>query len=183
MYGRKIANHIVATSIGGLRVVNNKLVSGSNGILLQSDLTGNQYEPELIVGNSLEGQTTGITLLRGRGSTTQASQLVIAGNQFYVGKTCIDTIYGSAQWITGMSIVGNMCVMASTSGVGYRLDGGKDAIVAGNTFANSSAKGIGIVLGAHQTHTNVQSNKYDPGLTTTVNNAGGVTNEVGRGSS
>jgi hypothetical protein len=183
MYGRNIANHIVATSVGGLRVINNKLVSGNNGILLQANMTGNQFEPELIVGNSFEGQTTGVALLRGRGSTTQASQIVIAGNQFYVGATCIDTIYGTAQWITAMSIVGNMCVMDSTSGVGYRLDGGKDFIVEGNTFANSSGKGIGIVLGAHQTNTNVQSNKYDSGLTKTVNNAGGVTNVVGGGSS
>jgi hypothetical protein len=108
---------------------------------------------------------------------------VVAGNQFNVGATSIDTIYGSAQWITAMSIVGNMCVMDSTSGVGYRLDGGKDFIVTGNTFANSSAKGTAIVLGAHQTATNVQSNKYDSGLKTPVNNAGGATNEVGGGSS
>jgi hypothetical protein len=183
MYGRNIASHIVATSVGGLRVINNKLVSGNYGILLQANLAGNQFEPELIVVNSFEGQTTAVSLLRGRGSTTQASQIVIAGNQFYVGATCIDTIYGAAQWITAMSIVGNMCVMNSRSGVGYRLDGGKDFIVSGNTFANSSPKGIGIVLGAHQTNTNVQSNKYDSGLTKTVNNAGGVTNAIGGGSS
>jgi len=60
MYGRNINAHILATSIGGLRIVNNKLVSGNIGIFFSATLIGNQYEPTIITGNSIEGQTQGI---------------------------------------------------------------------------------------------------------------------------
>jgi hypothetical protein len=56
-------------------------------------------------------------------------------------------------------------------------------VITGNYLGNSIAGGTGIVLGAHATSTNVQSNAYTGTLTTKVNNAGGVSNTVGGGSS
>jgi hypothetical protein len=180
MYGRNIVQHILATSIGGLRIENNKLVSGSVGIFFSATLIGNQYEPTIITGNSLEGQGQGIVAQQQGSSTTQASQFVITGNQIFVGAFGINWVVGtgSTVWLTGFTITGNTIVTAASTAVNIQLDGVQQGVITGNYVGNSVAGGSGIVLGAHATNTNVQSNAYNPTITTKVTNGGGTSNTV-----
>ncbi len=181
MYGRHIQYHVFITSGGGLRVCNNKIVSGTIGIYVLTTLTGDQIEPLVISDNSIEGQNVGIDISRNSGSDTECSQVTIVGNQLFVGDIGVLFQYTTGVWINGFSVVGNHITVYSTTGVCAQFDGCSIGIVSGNSFSNGMADGAGVVLGSHSSYVNVQSNIYYSGLATDVTNAGS-NNTIGGGS-
>jgi len=80
--------------------------------------------------------------------------------------------------LTGFTITGNTITTAASTAINIQIDGVQQGVITGNYFGNSIAGGSGIVLGAHATNTNVQSNSYNPTITTKVTNGGGASNTI-----
>jgi len=59
-YGRNLTSNILVNASAGIAITNNKIVSGTVGINVNTTLFGNQNRPLIIANNSLEGQTTAI---------------------------------------------------------------------------------------------------------------------------
>jgi hypothetical protein len=181
LYGRSIAQGILVHSMGGLRIINNKIVSGTVGIHFLMNLPGNQLEPVVIANNSIEGQLVGIQFNQASG-TTSASQIAITGNQIYVSTYGINVIRNGSNWLTAFTIASNAITFQSTVGIGIRLDGATLGMISANVIVNGLANGTGGVLSANTCGVNVQSNSYSSGLTARVTNGAGAANTVGGGS-
>jgi Pectate lyase superfamily protein len=181
--------HIQVQAGGDLRIIGNKLDAGgpnTNAIALLGRNSGTQnLEPTTINSNSIEGAQNCITFSTANSSFT-ASQIEITGNQMWCGgKTLIVNTMGTGQYVLAMTITGNsLTVNGGASVSNLQLDSVKNAVITGNVFGCSGGctTSTGINLGSHTTGINVQSNSYDAGYTTKVNNAG-TGNTVGGGSS
>lgn len=167
------SHHIAVLSGGGLRIENNKLNYGapvSQGIVIAPNLNvGAFIEPFLIVGNSIEGQQQGILFVRSSGNTL-VSQVVITGNQIWVGTNCVQTLDNSGAWINGVTISGNFLCNATTGANILDFGGVQNVTVNGNAFSTSAANAVAINIGTNATNIAQKGNTF-PSIVTMIQDA------------
>jgi len=179
-YGRNLTSNILVNASAGIAITNNKIVSGTVGINVNTTLIGNQIEPLIIANNSLEGQTTAIQFAEAAGSTTGASQFFINNNQIFVGNTGaigISFIYTGTVWISGYSISNNIIVLNNAGSTCISIDGAQAGNIENNTLNASAGTSTGIVLGSHTNTNLVQGNTYNATFATQFTDAG-TTNAI-----
>lgn len=141
---------ILEQSGGGGRITGNKFnsmgASGSTtyGYYINPSVDYTSVEPPTIVGNSLEGHTYGIAYFNSctHPSTCSLSQGVITGNQFWEG-TVVKTFGSASQWVSGLTISGNM-MNVNGGGGAKNIDINSDAAnwnITGNVFGNTTGTG------------------------------------------
>ena len=177
--------HICISSGGGLRVINNKFNYGgvnTSAILVAPNLAEVNVEPLMIANNSIEGCAFGVNFANAH-VAGEVSAVTITGNEIWAGLSAIYANTFATTWITGISIVGNILMVNSTSTQPIvLLDAVQFGVITGNTFTVSgSATGSGaIALGAGSSYINVQSNAYSSTALTVVSS--GAHNKLGGGS-
>jgi hypothetical protein len=130
------SNNIVYHSSGGLKIVGNKFLGGSNSLNL--DIKGIASDL-LIMGNSFEGSvSSSITLQRSSGTAT-FKNIVIVGNQFLKPSYIIQTDNSGA--FSNIVIESNSFTLDNTaSGNGILLNNVKDFTVGSNVFQGSAGQ-------------------------------------------
>lgn len=145
-------------SSGGLRVVNNKILSGAIGIKQALD-PGVQTSDLLVVGNSFEGQSTAAIEFSQSESTSRFSNIVICGNQFALHPIAIKASTSNV-YLKNITITGNVLALPSGSNYGIWLNGVQAAVINGNIFTGDSSSTVGINLGATASDVNYDGNQF-----------------------
>ena len=171
------SHHIAILSGGGLKIVNNKLNYGagtSQGIVIAPNLNNGSFiEPLVIVGNSIEGQQQGILFTRSSGNT-QVSQVVITGNQIWVGTNCIQMLDNAGSWINGVTISGNFLCTNTNAATLLDFGGCQNVSVNGNSFSTAAAGGVAITINTNATNIAQKGNTF-PSIITMIQDAPAVT--------
>lgn len=146
---------IFIQSSGGARILNNKVIGHSYGVLMQPTTTANTGHLQ-IIGNNLDTQTVasiGLTRPSGSGLWKVAN---ILGN-IMVAPTGILTS-GTADWLT-LATIANNHITYTTNAI--NLNTGSQYRIEGNQFESATADLVAIVTGASwPTSVNIGANEY-----------------------
>jgi hypothetical protein len=141
---------IYQTSSGGLRIENNKILcSNCNRGYYMNLCSGCNTGDLFIVGNSFEGVDLAgaddIRFVRA-GTTGGFGTITIIGNELSSGGNCVTVpLDANGPWLTGLTIVGNICGIGGTSSTGFSIASTTGFVVAnnvveGNATTNFSSK-------------------------------------------
>jgi hypothetical protein len=157
-------------SIGGLRIINNKVNQGSPGYAVCADLQAQASDGDLFVtANSCEGwNIAGISVSHSAGIIF--GQIHIIGNEFGVGTGNAILFGDSTAGITGVTIVGNQPSGQGAGGTGVNIGNIAKFVIEGNNFW-ISAVGIGVASTA--TGCMIGTNTFQ-GVTSQINDASGA---------
>lgn len=153
------SEHLLLRATGGAKISGNKFNYGANNpngaaIRIKPDHVGSyQIEPLIITHNSMEGMQYGVAFSKQAGGG-QCSQVVIAGNQIWIGKraitidSCPTDGETQGRWVNGLLIAANYLQVANTDADYVIYCGGVDGCyILGNGLTattNPNAYGVGV---------------------------------------
>lgn len=173
-WGGAATAHIAIFSGNVPKIIGNKIAEGrsagdggSYGILIQPDLAVEQHvEPGgPITGNSIEGQTFGIYVYP-ENPDALVSQMVITGNQIWVGNQAITIADpNTAAQTDGVTISGNSLFSNGGAAVPIvSLSGCANVGVTGNVFGVVSGTGVAVAIGSNATNVRQSGNTCQPSV-------------------
>jgi len=156
---------IIQYSGGGLRIENNKILSGGYGYCLS--LTPGATTCDLfLIGNSIEGQSACGTAFVHSGSGIFLNVLV-TGNEFNKQNCPIEVLsFTSSPWLNGMEINGNTFTIQNGA-TAVSLNGVQGPAVVGNTIISLGGSTNGVVIGP-ATQNGVVANNSMVGITSPI---------------
>ncbi len=160
---------ILQESSGGLRIVNNKILSNATyGIVLDRIGTGNTGIL-IIDSNSIEGQDTyGILLKRSSGARTFTS-VIINANEIVSHASAIGQT--ELSWLDHLVITNNTIAVDADAYYGINLDGVADGVISGNTLRAYASGSVGILLSTNVSRIKVGVNHFNGWSTDITNNS------------
>lgn len=171
---------VYQVSSGGLRLINNKIVAGAYGYLMNL-AHGVQTGDLLITGNSIENlAVSGIQLNRITGGTQDMnfSNVTIVANQFLGTATGVPIRLNDpdANWLQGVTIVGNQidCSHAGNPASAILVTAVSSFIISGNQILGGGST-VGINIGAAAVAGYVGGNSIS-GIATGISNSSPSTN-------
>jgi hypothetical protein len=158
---------IYLTSLGGLRINNNKINGPSTyGIWINPDQTSAaSLSPANITGNSIEGPGTGIGVSQVVGQTLITGYLTITGNEISGSSYGIRLLATASNGIltTNLTIVGNTVICTGTACIA--ADGVNSGTISDNNLYSGGATVTGVLYGAHNQRLFIGNNPKGAGIT------------------
>lgn len=150
---------------GGLKVLNNKFNTGTNGFTMiwngavSSGLL-------LVANNGFEGVQSAIVLSRTGGVTTVFARLSFVNNEMSTasgGYCMFIPTDGTGTWLSVMSIIGGTCTIGAGGVAGFSFDTIDTFTVSGTSFQTGSVTAPRIALGANAVRGTVGPFSWDNG--------------------
>lgn len=173
--------HVEFNGGGGYRVINNKFNYGDHkpnniyAIKCNMTLSSSQFmEPIIIIGNSIEGMTSGVLVTNASNSSARLSQLILADNQFWVRYHSLKFIKHTGDFVDMATVTGNSCLTSveapptdpQLDGIIY-LEGVRQFMGGNNNFSSQRSSGTlgytmsGIVQGSNCSEITYGLNGYN----------------------
>ena len=158
--GSTAGTAILQVSSGGLKIKNNKILSGSYAYRMVL-ASGAVTSICLIEGNSIELQTTASISAVTSGGGAAFTQLLVSGNQFAQTPKAV-ALNDAANFLKYISITGNTIALSSAaSATGFSITNASNFIVQGNLIVGGGGTTpAGISIGASCTAGHIGANQY-----------------------
>jgi hypothetical protein len=175
-FASSVANSVSVSqySSGGLKIIGDKLIGGGYGYLMQL-APGASTSDLVIVGDSIEGQSSAAIQITRQTSSGTFANVVISGDQIAPSAGANPISMGDATpgWLSAVTITGD--TVNVNSGTAIKIGSVAVFNAGGNNLLSQGGTTTGISIGSGATNGSVGLNTYNSITTPVMNNSASTT--------